>query len=686
MAACGQTILTFDPEFNFMSSTRSFDQQLHTHGHKIRFDELVKGMPVPVFTCDKEGRLTFYNSAAVQLWSYEPLPGVETWHHAWQLFDRSGRLLQPEESPVMKALREKDPQPFVIIVRGYDQQVRYLQVFPSLIFSEENEPEGACYTLIDITGQKTGEEKQAILSAIVTSSDDAIISKNLDGMILSWNAGAQKIFGYTEPEVLGKHISILIPKALQAEEERIISNIRAGKKIDHFQTIRLHKSGREIPISLTVSPIKDASGTITGASKIARDVSERIHATRVIEETARRLELLYAIGNTISEKLDANTILQRVTDATTQITGAAFGAFFYNTINEQGESFMLYTLSGACKEEFDSFGMPRNTAVFHPTFSGQGIVRSDDIRKDPRYGHNAPHYGQPAGHLPVVSYLAVPVVSVSGEVIGGLFFGHPDPGVFKEEHEDIVSSIASQAAAALDNSRLFEEVKSVSAKKDEFIALASHELKTPLTSIKGYLQILGRSVSDNVGKIFIDKMINQVEKLNSLVTDLFDVSKIEAGKLQFNFELFDLNKLLEDNLETFHYTVQSHRIVPGQEAGAVWVNADKQRIEQVIVNLVTNAIKYSPHADTVYVRLYHTEKHACLEVRDEGIGLSAAQQQQIFTRFYRAEGTHDIPGLGLGLYLSKEIMDRHRGSLTVTSEPGKGSAFLCTLPLATAPA
>ncbi|WP_118976413.1 PAS domain-containing sensor histidine kinase [Taibaiella koreensis] len=668
-----------------MSVTPSFDLASASEKNDIHFGKLVNGLPVPIFTCDKNNILTFYNIAAAELWGYQPRIGEDTWHGRWQLFHPDGKIMQPKDSPVMKALMEAEPQPAELIVKDEDGEVRHLQVYPALIPGAENRMTAACFTLIDISRQKSWEEKQAVLSAIVESSDDAIISKNLDGIITSWNQGAQKIFGYKEDEVLGKHITILIPPSLQAEEERIISNIRAGNKIDHFQTIRLHKDGHEIPISITVSPVKDPSGKITGASKIARDISERIHATRVIEQVAHRLELLYDISKTISEDLDVQAILQKATDATTHLTGAAFGAFFYNTIDEQGEAFMLYTLSGADRSAFEQFGMPRNTAVFHPTFSGLGVVRSDDITKDPRYGKSAPHYGQPQGHLPVVSYLAVPVISVSGEVIGGLFFGHPEPGMFSEEHEDIVSSIAAQAATALDNSRLFEEVKSVSAKKDEFIALASHELKTPLTSIKGYLQILNKTAQDGVGRLFFDKLINQVEKLNSLVTDLFDVSKIEAGKLQFSLEVFNLRQLLQENLETFQYTIQSHRIICEDPGDAIWINADKQRIEQVIVNLVTNAIKYSPQADKIYVNLYAQDGKACLAIKDEGIGLSKEQRQKIFTRFYRAEGTNDIPGLGLGLYLSKEIVDRHEGALTVSSTPGHGSVFLVKLPLAVLP-
>jgi PAS domain S-box-containing protein len=172
-------------------------------------------------------------------------------------------------------------------------------------------------------------------------------------------------------------------------------------------------------------------------------------------EEARRLEILFRVGKEIASELNLERAVQVVTDAATELTGAAFGSFFYNVLNESGESYMLYTLSGVPKEAFSSFPMPRNTAVFAPTFAGEGVVRSDNIQEDPRYGHSAPHHGQPKGHLPVRSYLAVPVVSRSGEVVGGLFFGHPEIGRFGAEHEKLAEGIAAHAAIAIDNARLY---------------------------------------------------------------------------------------------------------------------------------------------------------------------------------------------------------------------------------------
>lgn len=652
-----------------------------TGSDEHRFKELVRDSPVAIYTCDENGYLSFFNSAAVALWGREPELGKDLWCGSWKIFYPDGQPMPLDACPMARTLKEKTAfESAEITIERPDHSFRNLLVFPRPLFDEEGHMIGAHNTLVDITAQKQDEKNQAILTAIVESSDDAIISKNLNSIITSWNKAAERIFGYTEAEVVGKSITILIPPALQAEEDTIIKSIRAGQKIDHFQTIRMHKSGKEIPISLTISPVRDRAGQIIGASKIARDISERLNTEKIVEQSLYRLSIINTIGKAISEKLDVQAILQQVTDATTQVSGAAFGAFFYNNVNDRGESYMLYTLSGASREAFERFGMPRNTAVFGKTFSGHGNLRVGDIRKDPRYGHNAPHYGMPKGHLPVVSYMAIPVISASGPVIGGLFFGHPEPDVFTAEHEEIVSSIATQAAIAIDNSKLFEEVKALSAKKDEFIALASHELKTPLTSIKGFLQVLDRIVQDQSGKAFVNKASRQVDKLNALIGDLLDVSRVEGGQLHFELEHFDLKELVHEVIETLNYTNKTHHISVNYPEHPIIVEADKQRIEQVMINLLSNAIKYSPKAQEVWVTLERSDASVEVKVRDNGIGLTPEQQHKIFTRFYRAEGTSGIAGLGLGLYLTKEIIDRHGGHIAVTSTPGVGSEFSFSLP------
>jgi PAS domain S-box-containing protein len=184
-------------------------------------------------------------------------------------------------------------------------------------------------------------------------------------------------------------------------------------------------------------------------------------------QESRTLKTLLRVGVAVAAELDLEKAVQVVTDAATELTGAAFGSFFYKVADGKGESYMLYSLSGVPREAFSKFPMPRNTQVFAPTFAGEGVVRSDDITKDPRYGKSAPHHGQPKGHLPVHSYLAVPVVSRAGEVVGGLFFGHPEVGKFTAQHEEIVAGIAPMAAIAIDNAQLYRAARHEIARRKE---------------------------------------------------------------------------------------------------------------------------------------------------------------------------------------------------------------------------
>ncbi|MEO3404574.1 PAS domain S-box protein [Mucilaginibacter sp. CAU 1740] len=572
----------------------------------------------------------------------------------------------------------------MLIQRG-DGGIRYIQANPKPRFNEQQEMIGAVSMLIDITAQKTDESKQAMLASIIDSSEDAIVSKNLDGIITSWNGAAQRLFGYAENEIIGKHITILIPEDRYDEELLIISKIKANERIEHFETIRKTKSGEQIRISLTVSPMRDSNNKVIGASKIIRDIGRQKQAEKRLQQYAERLEILNSIGQVISAELDIQSILQKVTDATTQLCGAQFGAFFHNLINEQGESYMLFTLSGAPREAFEKFGMPRNTAVFHPTFSGEGTVRVDDITKDPRYGKNDPHYGKPKGHLPVVSYLAVPVRAKAGNVIGGLFFGHPEPAMFSAEHEQLVEAVAAQAAVALDNAKLYEDIKLLNEKKDEFIGLASHELRTPVTSLKGYLQIIARNLAaDERNKTLANKALDQVGKLTTLISDLLDVTKIQTGKLPFTYTDFDIIKLLTESSEILQQTNPSHKLIFHLPFDGLFINGDSQRIEQVIINLVTNAVKYSPKADQVIITADVRGDKFRVSVQDFGIGIQPDQLERVFSRFYRVENlASHMSGLGIGLYISNEIVTRHNGRLWVESEYGEGSTFYFELPINT---
>jgi len=558
----------------------------------------------------------------------------------------------------------------------------YISLTASAIRDAQGRVLGISHIFHDLTMQQVAEEKQAMLAAIIESSDDAILSKTLDGFITSWNKGAELIFGYTEEEIIGEHISFLIPKERLSEEDNIISNIKRGIKVEHLETVRLGKGGREIAVSLTISPVKDKDGNIIGASKIARDITKNKEAERAIKRHASDLEILNAIGKVISEGLEVEMILQKVTDATTQLTGAEFGAFYYNTVDGIGNPIRLHTLSVSSKGSPGNFGSPEFATLFGSIFLNGTIVRIDELREDERYLNNASLPGLLQDGVQISSLLVVPVTTKGNVVVGGLVFGHSEAAVFTKNQENLVAGVVAQAATALDNAKLYEEVKALNAKKDEFIGLASHELKTPLTSMKGFLQILERNESGEMNKVFIKKALKQLDKISGLVSDLLDVSKIQSGKLYLDFETFDFQTLLYEVIELIQFTSDTHEIELDSDSIVLPVQADRQRVEQVIINLISNAIKYSPDASKVVIRVRKTDLEVRVGIRDFGFGIESEQMVNIFTRFFRVESlASHISGLGIGLFITKEIVERHKGRIWVESEHGKGSEFSFSLPL-----
>lgn len=568
---------------------------------------------------------------------------------------------------------KKDIQDFPILLNGHTFLISSFDV-------EDQEDNMHYFLLKEVPQNLLVTPKQKIYADIIDLSEDAIITCDLKGDIITWNFGAEKIFGFNAVEAIGQQINKLIGTNKFSETDELFNTISRGLTYRIDQTMRINRAGDLVDISITASPIIDINHQVVGVSKIIRDISTDTDNRRQLKKHNENLLHLNAVGKMISEKLDVQNILQMVTDVTTKITGAAYGAFFYNTLNSNGDAMKLYTLSGASRADFEKLGMPRNTDLFKHTFTDKKILRSGDVKAHYKFGNNAPLNGMPHGHLGVKSYLSVPVISGSGENMGTLLFGHPEPDVFKEEHEDMVLSVASQATVALENSRLFESINQMNSKKDEFIALASHELKTPLTTIKGYLQVINEFNESDMLQNFLDKVLEQVEKLNGLISEMLDISKIEAGKIMLNKEEFLLNDLIEHTIQTISYSQSTHNII-FHNTTQVSVCADRFRMEQVLLNLLMNAIKYSPSSNLVEIYITCEKNQAIVKVKDFGIGIDKSQIINIFSRFYRVESDTNISGLGLGLYLSKEIVNRHDGSIIVESELGEGSEFIFKIPI-----
>ena len=458
-----------------------------------------------------------------------------------------------------------------------------------------------------------------------------------------------------------------------------------------------------------ISRVRRIDGRNAGRVWIFRDLTERRLAEDALRDETRVLDLLNQTGMAIGSNLELSSLLQAVTDAATQLSGAAFGAFFYNTVDESGEAFMLYTLSGAPREAFEHFGHPRATPLFGPTFNGESPIRIADVKKDPRYGQMGPYHGMPPGHLPVRSYLAVPVISRTGEVIGGLFFGHPDPDVFTERAERIILGIAAQAAVGIDNARLYDDVRRagrererllaaertarteaerVSLMKDEFLATLSHELRTPLNAILGWAQLLtSHDIDEGELELGLETIERNARAQTRLIEDLLEMSRIVSGKVRLDVQPTDLVTVIDSAVEAIRFSADSKSVTVRTilDPLAAPVSGDPTRLQQIVWNLASNAVKFTPKGGKVEIRLARVNSHIELAVSDTGVGISPEFLPHVFERFRQADSstTRKHAGLGIGLSIAKQLTELHGGTLRAQSKgTGEGSTFILSLPLA----
>ena len=390
------------------------------------------------------------------------------------------------------------------------------------------------------------------------------------------------------------------------------------------------------------------------------------------------------------------------------MSGAQFAAFIFNAADQRSESLLLDTLSGAPREAFDTLGNPRSTALFGPTLRGEAPIRCDDLLTHFSHETMAPPDGLPEDHLPVRSYLAVPVRSRSSEVIGGLFFGHPQPSVFNERVERLIIGVAAHAGVAIDNARLYEaaqkaadereslleseraartEAERMSDVKDEFLATLSHELRTPLNAILGWTQVLRSAPRDGSDLMKGLEAIERNARVQTqLIEDLLDMSRITSGKW---LEIQSINPVsfIEAAVETVKPAADAKGIrlekLLDPQAGPI--SGDPGRLQQVVWNLLSNAIKFTPRNGKVQILLERVNSNIEVSVADTGIGIKPEFIPHLFERFRQADAstTRKHAGLGLGLSIVKNLVELHGGTVWIRSAgEGQGTTVAVHLPLA----
>jgi len=441
-----------------------------------------------------------------------------------------------------------------------------------------------------------------------------------------------------------------------------------------------------------------ASGLVAFVGSRLRGVRRRqqppgnLAGRRKAETTAPllepELETLNRLGLALAGQLDMERLVKAVTDAGIAITGAAFGAFLYRDAPDGATHYV----SGAPPETFVDFPLFQDADAFGSPFLG-AVSRSDDLARDPRYGRNLPFKQMPPGSRPARSYLAAPVRSHTGELLGGLFFGHPDPGFFHERDERLIAGLAAHAAIAVDNAQLYREAQAARALaeaanglKDEFLATLSHELRTPLTAIVGWAELLHRGkLSPDETTRAVDTIIRNATAQNQIIDTLLDVSRIITGKLQLDLRPVDIAAVVNAAIGTVTPAASAKgiRLQLIQNPAGSYVMGDPERLQQVFWNLFSNAIKFTPKNGRVRVSVESVGSNVEVVVADTGLGIDPEFLPRIFDRFTQddSSSTRHARGLGLGLSIARQLVELHGGSVQAESPGvGHGSTFTARLP------
>jgi PAS domain S-box-containing protein len=715
-----------------ITATKNAEAELRES--EARFRAMADSAPSPVWVTNARG-IEFVNKAFVEFAgrSREELTG-EIWIE----------MIHPDDVPQVlerraRAWQRGEDYGYEARFRHREGAERWMKVSCRPRFDGAGALIGYVGMAVDVTEAKYAEaalresEQRLLIALAAGALGDWSWDADTDMVSLSDQAG--RLFGIPAgPVMTWKNLQkLIVPEDAAAAAAAVTAAVR--ERSDYAVEYRLVRpEGGLVWIAAVGRPIYHEDGRPSGMIGVVQDVSARKQAEEALREDKRSLETLNRIGASLAPELDLQRVVQMVTDAGVALSGAQFGAFFYNLLDDAGESYMLYTISGVDRSHFDKFPMPRNTAVFAPTFSGEGVVRSDDIRKDPRYGRNDPHFGMPEGHLPVASYLAVPVASRSGEVIGGLFFGHSEPARFTERHEHLLVGIAGQAAIAIDNARLFEAaqreigdrklaeaaLRELNQSLEARVAAAiaereraeealrqsqkmeavgqltggiAHDFNNLLTVITGNVDAARRHLGEEGEARVLRALGNALvgaERAATLTQRLLAFSRRQP----LNPRPIDANKLVTGMSELLHRTLGETIAVETVLAAGLWqIEADPNQLENAILNLAVNARDAMPDGGKLTVETANTHldrdyaannpgisagQYVAICVSDSGGGMNADTLARAFEPFFTTKEVGK--GTGLGLSMVYGFVKQSGGHLKIYSEEGHGTTVRIYLP------
>jgi PAS domain S-box-containing protein len=521
----------------------------------------------------------------------------------------------------------------------------------------------------------SGAFAESYLAAIVESSEDAILSKNLDGIIQSSNAAAERLFGYSSDELIGQSVRILIPPDRQEEEDYILGRIRRGERVDHFETVRVTKDGHLVDISLTVSPVRDPSGTVVGVSKIARDITDRKRAAAALaaqqEALAEQREWFETTLESIGDAVIATDVRGRVV--------------FMNPIAEHLTGWrMEYAQERTCTEVFNVINESTRRTVENPVTRvlQEGVIvgLANHTLLIAADGTERP-----------IDDSGAPIRNREGRIVGVVL-------VFRDVSERRRTEVEREVSTQ-DRERLLlaermarAEAERANRLKDDFVAMISHELRTPLNAILGWTELMLKNRQDPVLAARGLEIVGRNTRVQAqLISDLLDISRIVSGKLRLDIQSVDLASMVDAAIETVQPAADAKDIAIERHLDTTIgpIAGDPARLQQVVWNLLSNALKFTPKNGRVQVTLRRAGSVAEIVVEDHGIGIRPDFLPHVFNRFQQADASRArrFGGLGLGLSIVKNLVEFHGGSVTAQSDgEGKGAVFTITLPLAASPA
>jgi PAS domain S-box-containing protein len=603
-----------------------------------------------VITTDVEGRVTYLNAVA------ESLTGWDQQDALRQPLDTVFRIVNqetrgPVENPATKALR----QGVVVGLANHTVLIRKNGVECPIddsaapIRNEHGEVSGCVLVFRDVTAQRRREQEKAaelltarLLASIIESSDDAIVSKSLEGIIQSWNAAAERLFGYTAEQAVGQHISLVIPPDRIAEEAHIIANLKAGHRIEHFETERQTRDGQRITVSLTVSPIKDEKGRVVGASKIVRDITERKRAAADRE----RLATLVENSPDFIGICDMNAVPLFVNHAGLEMIG-------------------LESIEQARNSSVEEFFFPEDRhTIMHQFFpevlkNGHGEI---EIRFR-NFKTNEARW---------MAYKVLVLTDAAGQ-----------PSALATVSQDVTERRRLEDSLR----KLAAHLSDADRRKDEFLATLAHELRNPLAPLCNMLEVLKRADGDDdMRRRARDSMDRQLAQLVRLVDDLLDLNRITHNRLELRRSEVELSSVIQQAVEASRPLADAAglELQATLPAEPLYSYADPTRLAQVFDNLLNNSCKYTNRGGQIWVTAERRGNELIVSVKDNGSGIPRDKLDTIFDMFMQVDRAQERAqgGLGIGLTLVKRLLEMHGGSIEARSAgEGQGSEFVVRLPI-----